>query len=216
MPNWVTNRLCIITNNKFDLESICNKEDNVDFNKIVPQPLGLYDIIQDNIKRDIDIYNKYIDNTATQDEIDILLNEYVETKTLSGVKSNLRLYNAKLASTIERMYGSYDWYNWNCENWGTKWNAYNTAITENSPFFTEIEFDTAWSTPDPIIKALSVKYPNCVFEVIYADEDWGSNSGNYSYKNGDLICENTLTAEEAATKIHGTREEYYGENNEEN
>lgn len=84
-----------------------------------------------------------------------------------------------MASTIERMYGSYDWYNWNCENWGTKWNAYNTAITENSPFLTEIEFDTAWSTPDPIIKALSVKYPNCVFEVIYADEDWGSNSGNY-------------------------------------
>ncbi|MFQ9830242.1 MAG: hypothetical protein ACLRXR_09100 [Alistipes putredinis] len=48
-------------------------------------------------------------------------------------------------------------------------------------------FGTAWSTPEPIIKALSVKYPDVTFEVEYADEDVGNNVGSYSYKSGEQI-----------------------------
>ena len=50
-----------------------------------------------------------------------------------------------------------------------------------------IEFQTAWSTPERIIKTLSEKYPSLEFEVSYADEDFGYNVGKYTYQDGEII-----------------------------
>lgn len=52
-----------------------------------------------------------------------------------------------------------NWYNWNCDNWGTKWDACNM----NPPTFTDhkngtaelyLIFDTAWSPAMPIFEHL--------------------------------------------------------------
>ena len=80
-----------------------------------------------------------------------------------------------------------NWYNWRLENWGTKWNAYHFVDEPSDHGF--IQFDTAWSTPKPIIKKLSELYPTLTFYVEYADEDLGSNCGTYQYKNGKLLKE---------------------------
>ena len=53
-----------------------------------------------------------------------------------------------------------------------------------------IYFQTAWSNPFPVMEALSRKYPDVVFHVRFADEDFGHNVGEYSLKNGDTISEN--------------------------
>ena len=47
-----------------------------------------------------------------------------------------------------------NWYDWQCENWGTKWNAYDQSIEDQGYGSFEIRFDTAWSPPFPIIEAL--------------------------------------------------------------
>ena len=56
-----------------------------------------------------------------------------------------------------------NWYDWNCKNWGTKWNAY--AQSSEGPCYGEVTiiFDTAWAPPLPIIDALRKKYKNASF-----------------------------------------------------
>ena len=50
------------------------------------------------------------------------------------------------------------WYDWRCNNWGTKWPACEVEITQDDEDFLEITFDTAWSPPEPICEALRSKY----------------------------------------------------------
>lgn len=77
------------------------------------------------------------------------------------------------------------WYDWNVNNWGTKWNAYEADRQED----TLIRFDTAWSHPTPIMEALSEKFPDVDLHVKYADEDTGYNLGEYWMTNGTITQE---------------------------
>jgi hypothetical protein len=73
-----------------------------------------------------------------------------------------------------------NWYVWNIENWGTKWNSYDLSTWKKQ----RISFCTAWSMPEPVFKALSLKYPEAKIEVSFADEDIGCNCGVAVYKAG--------------------------------
>lgn len=68
-----------------------------------------------------------------------------------------------------------NWYAFNIENWGTKWDA-----CEGTDLGDCVQFNTAWTTPEPIIKALAKKIDDVVF-CIFADEDIGSNCGAYAF-----------------------------------
>ena len=76
-----------------------------------------------------------------------------------------------------------NWYNWNREHWGTKWNSYDLSDWKKQ----RISFYTAWNMPDPIFKALSLKYPKSKIEVSFADEDIGRNCGMAIYRAGVRI-----------------------------
>lgn len=98
------------------------------------------------------------------------------------------------------------WRNWSIDNWGTKWNAYDTASESLADGIATLQFDTAWSHPFPVIEALSVKCPEHEFEVAYADEDLGHNLGKYAIKNGERtdllgIEEGTDEANDFAAQI---------------
>ena len=85
-----------------------------------------------------------------------------------------------------------NWYDWNCEHWGTKWDACHGEVYSRF-----VEFDTAWSTPEPVIKALAKMIDDPVI-CVYADEDIGSNCGAYvCFPNGDVdeISPETMFAE---------------------
>ena len=68
-----------------------------------------------------------------------------------------------------------NWYAFNTENWGTKWDACDGNVC-----YDHVEFNTAWSTPEPVIKALAKKLNDAII-CVYADEDIGSNCGAYVY-----------------------------------
>lgn len=93
-------------------------------------------------------------------------------------------------------YGASDWYHWSIENWGTKWNASEVYVIDDCT----VEFDTAWSTPAPVLQALSMMFPNTRVHVEYADEDLGNNCGGYTYINADL-CESTQPDADDALKF---------------
>ena len=95
------------------------------------------------------------------------------------------MQEGRLAIENLKKYGHKDWYGWSNANWGTKWNAYDQQELE----FGTIQFDTAWSTPYPVMEALAKKYHNLTFEVKFADEDLGSNCGAYKFEGGQLTGE---------------------------
>ena len=52
------------------------------------------------------------------------------------------------------------WYDWRVINWDTKWDAYDVCVTDDDPENVEIEFNTAWSPPEPICAAIRDQYPD--------------------------------------------------------
>lgn len=77
--------------------------------------------------------------------------------------------------------GGYAPMDWARGNWGTKWNAY--SVEDHGDV---LEFETAWSHPFPVIEALSREFPDETLLVDYADEDLGSNLGQYEMRNGEI------------------------------
>ena len=85
---------------------------------------------------------------------------------------------------LARYPGERNWYYWAREHWGTKWNAYGfEEIPEGKG---DIRFCTAWSAAHPVVKELSAQYPDVRFELTWADEDIGSNTGRTVFQNGGI------------------------------
>ena len=60
-----------------------------------------------------------------------------------------------------------NWYNWRCDNWGTKWDACEPRINESEPQCFSVGFETAWSPPIAWIQNIMDKYPNLEFSLEY-------------------------------------------------
>lgn len=180
MPNHVIHEIEINSPNIEKLKEIGryikSKESKFDFNKIIPLPQELEGTASPaTIIKDKDFPKE--------------LRKYKKRKNNFGG----RPISESESKELIQKYGYDNWYDWNIENWGTKWNAYDIKIFQNT-----IEFQTAWSTPEPVIQKLSEKFPETTFTIKYADEDMGSNCGIYEYKNGQMIhnqIENKIFAE---------------------
>lgn len=105
-------------------------------------------------------------------------------------------------------YGYDNWYDWRCQNWGTKWNSGDSPepmLNERGNRVTYF-FQTAWSTPAPVIEKLSEKFPDVKIKVWYADEDYGYNVGKYEFKNGEVTddesLDNTSSGRNLARKLY--------------
>ena len=86
------------------------------------------------------------------------------------------------AREMKKKYGAENWYDWACQHWGTKWNACETEVIDE----THVSFDTAWSTPQEIFEKLSEKYHTTI-KVEFADECIPENSGTIIYKDGKEV-----------------------------
>lgn len=106
--------------------------------------------------------------------------EYIDYDGL-GIKTLEDLGNRYINNVLE--YGYDTWYDWSCANWGTKWNSSSTYVVSDN----EVEFDTAWSCPFEVLKALSKQYADIEIYVEFADEDLGSNCGYFTLQNGECI-----------------------------
>jgi hypothetical protein len=68
-----------------------------------------------------------------------------------------------------------DWYSWNVNNWGTKWDVGNEDVNEQTdPNTFEVSFDSAWTPPSELYETLQEEYG---FEVIA-----------YYYEPGCAFC----------------------------
>ena len=110
------------------------------------------------------------------------------------------------------MYGFTDWYEWSIYNWGTKWNASETVLVDE----TGIYFDTAWSLAYPIMLELAKITP---IRVCFADEDIGHNCGMIDFflnEDGEFETEEIMgESAELASEVwgYGTVDVYDEEKN---
>lgn len=89
----------------------------------------------------------------------------------------------------EQKFGRNTWYEWCCDNWGTKWNANDAELEDEDDDFLRYVFNTAWAAPEPVIRELSAKYRVKVVDEFY-DEDFGNNCGKLTACDGDIEFEN--------------------------
>lgn len=92
------------------------------------------------------------------------------------------LYMGKRVLDNFAQYGAVDWYEWRCQNWGTKWNASYTEIPDEET--AEVYFDTAWRPVRKLMQQLSEQTPNCKFNYEYAEEQVAFMTGSFEYEEG--------------------------------
>lgn len=75
----------------------------------------------------------------------------------------------RVKSNLEK-YGATTWYEWCCDHWGTKWNAYDVTVGKTDDNEVTFHFQTAWSPPMPVLDALAKKFPKAHIRLIWCDE----------------------------------------------
>lgn len=79
----------------------------------------------------------------------------------------------------------WNWYNWNSENWGCKWDAGVEDFQEYGDGSISYIIKTPWDTPRPIWNALAVQHPELHIEVRFEEEQgWG---GIIEISGGDAV-----------------------------
>jgi hypothetical protein len=73
------------------------------------------------------------------------------------------------------------WYDWRCDNWGTKWNADDTKIVRKGDAI-KLSFETAWAAPIPIFKAVAARFPKLTIT--------GSIIEEYHHFGWDVLFQN--------------------------
>ena len=100
-------------------------------------------------------------------------------------------------------YGAIDWYMWRNHNWGTKSNAFDSYIVEESDNEVAIYFSTAWYGVPLLVEILARVFPDIEFSYKFADEDIAYNCGKgYSNENGEFFFDKVEDCSDEAIKIY--------------
>lgn len=192
MPNNTTNIL-ILQGEQESLNDICNKafvkdpemldEMMFDFNAFIPMSKDLdipsgsvgeeaYACLHSNNDEDWQRYLEFgwvqEEGICTKDELTNFLEERSKKFCKEGEMSWRELGN-RYAENLKK-YGAKTWYEWCTKNWGTKWNSYNAQIVFARANKVRIEFQTAWTPPIPVYRAISEQYSNVEIEALWFDE----------------------------------------------
>jgi len=98
-----------------------------------------------------------------------------------------------------------NWYDWCCQNWGTKWGHYDFWSEEWDG--NVIGFSTAWIPSTPVVAALAQKFPQLKITHDYSDEGYDF-AGRTVYEDGEQTAGifyeyDTPEWEEFMADLHG-------------
>jgi len=232
MPNHVTTR-CRVSGSRSDLREFRERvftEGQLDFESIIPRPAILSAttsgsctqvakaIVNDpaalrkaeNLRLQFDLHIKNETPEAAEQ-----LPHILDTIRMSDARIRARdlkrsfkgaLKLATISAEAFRRTGYYDWYDWSCENWGTKWNAYSTVIETDQPEYLEFTFDTAWSFPEPVFERIAAEFPKLEITTDSFDEGWGFACRGGS-EDGGWTLEDVDTSDDMYEQVYGARPE---------
>jgi hypothetical protein len=90
-------------------------------------------------------------------------------------------------------YGYKDWWDWQYDNWGTKWGDCDTHLEKpaemsNGSWEVQGYFSTAWGPADTAFRKVSALFPTLTFLFDY-DEEAGFFAGLQAMKDGEIVFE---------------------------
>ena len=162
MPNWVMNELSCIFHDTESYNAFKNKADVKKFyHSFFPMPEVLEGTSSPHIAPGdfINALNKRKHtNFLTLEEVASCDDEW-DAHRAKEIAQNIKAFEQT---------GYHDWYSWNTDNWGVKWDACNCLIGNDLPDFNTIiyAFDSPWGTPEHFVIELSKLYPNATFEMV--------------------------------------------------
>ena len=131
MPNWCYNRVSIYSENIDQVTELFDIFNNPEpFNALIPSP-------------------KWSETPNEDGELPVL----EEHKDSDGKVLFTTHKFPKSGKTDDR------WYDWQIQNWGTKWEPADLSV-EQCEQEVELSFNTAWSPPEDICRAIRNKYPD--------------------------------------------------------
>ena len=176
MPNHVANR--ITGPSLEDIRTLLRGDTLVDFNRLIPMPPALDVNPNSRVRGAV----KFALEGGAVERMVAALEKTRVIQAACPLEFSYEDWNDFIQCLQnKRNHGRYFWYDWRCEEWGTKWNAYNENVGSAA-----IYFETAWSCPNPIVKALAGRLSKGGFRWEYADEDYGRNLGVWEYQRGRL------------------------------
>ena len=224
MPNYIRVRLSF-SGDKSQIKKLdelvktetINDKNNIvgcvfDFNKIIPMPeeLNITSGTQGDFGMRYLLLKAKHPITWNQDEIEFMRSaEKQKEKNPESFEASIELGKKYMENIVK--FGHKDWYSWRIHNWGTKWNALESNIVYDiNGELSEVDFETAWNFPDPIIQKLSELFPDVRVEFVYADEDTSYNTGTGVYEGGVLVdCEYPDSESKRAYELYfSTHPEY--------
>ena len=151
MPNWTSNTLRAEGKEadlRAFLEAVKWQDEIFDFNRLIPMP----DLLHHTGSGCCTIANQEVNSWFVND----LENPHGE--------GAVRLFNVEEEAEL-KMIGYRNWYDWSCENWGTKWNACRAELAEDcvKDGYIEIHFETAWAEPRPVLRKMFEMFPQLSF-----------------------------------------------------
>ena len=119
--------------------------------------------------------NKNIKSIEDMERLRSLLDEtlqYYDNGNAHGLLSAIvpmpeELIGTVKGSTPEKPNGDkYNWYDWCCNNWGTKWDV-DCTYEFRGDHKIEFGFDSAWAPPIPWLEWVARLFPNLRFSLTY-------------------------------------------------
>lgn len=158
----------------------------MDFSKVIPMPS---DVFQGDLPYSLKTV-KVAETVAQMAAVETIGKLHVKVADISASRDEVQTALAailRIAANhnfdLEAMgFQIRTWHDWSVDVWGTKWNSYSCDFQQES-----ISFDTAWSSPAPVIAEISRQLgDDVVLKVEYADEDIGYNCGAYEISCGEI------------------------------
>ncbi|MFL9904587.1 hypothetical protein PQR71_41750 [Paraburkholderia fungorum] len=178
MPNWVTNKIKAPSH---VIAAIIDDKGNVDFNRVITFD---GDWPFDGVYLDAENLAEHVCGVVEDNPLIAGLREInrsrisIKKMTDTSFEQFVQmLRNHRKCDTLHGM-------DFARKHWGTKWNACESVANADAG---TASFDTAWGCPTPVLEALSKRFPDDSIEVIFADEDIGSNCGSFTLKGSEVV-----------------------------
>ena len=116
----------------------------------------------------------------------------------------------------------FDWYEWHCAMWGTKWNSDGTAcmpikeaakLDPDSFRDFDIYFETAWSPAIPVIEALIEQCP--AIDIVCSFYEGGCWFAGYIDETGVNYCDDSEVKDFAISECFAYPEDFMSDEDEE-
>ena len=187
MPNWVMNQLTCIFQTQEEYNAFKMKANTEGlYDSFFPMPEVLEGTSSPHLAPGdfINGLNKRKNtNFLTLEEVASCNDEW-DARRAKEIIQNIKAFEQT---------GYHDWYSWNVDNWGVKWDASNCKSKELSDFNTIIfDFDSPWGTPEHFVIELSKLYPDATFEMVSGSIE---NDSHYEFTCDNGKFEETCSYE---------------------